>query len=92
MIHPHLSPVTTDLSWKDLVLDKETLGQVEEIKTWLKQSSSAKRDKSLGKKLKAGYRTLFYGPPGTGKTTTLSESIRHCLQTENQCPPLGSLS
>ncbi len=70
MISPHLSPVTTDQSWNELVLDKATLGQVNEIKTWIKQSSSATRDNNLGKKVKAGYRTLFYGPPGTGKTLT----------------------
>jgi SpoVK/Ycf46/Vps4 family AAA+-type ATPase len=70
MISPHLSPVITDQSWNDLLLDKETLKQVDEIKTWLKNSSSAKPDSSLKKKPKAGYRTLFYGPAGTGKTST----------------------
>ena len=81
MISPQLSPVTTDQSWKDLVLDKETLGQVEEIKTWLKQSSSVKLDKSLRKKLKAGYRTLFYGPAGTGKTLTAALIGKECNKT-----------
>ncbi len=70
MNHPQLSLLSTEQSWNDLVLDKETLKQVEEIKTWLKDSSSAKPDSSLKKKPKAGYRTLFYGPPGTGKTST----------------------
>jgi SpoVK/Ycf46/Vps4 family AAA+-type ATPase len=68
MIHPHLSLLTTDLSWKNLVLDKETVKQVEEIKNWLKHSSSAKPGSGTDNKLKPGYRSLFYGPPGTGKT------------------------
>ena len=70
MIHPHLSLLTTDQSWNDLVLDKETLKQVEEIKGWLKYSSPVNPDNRLKKKLKTGYRTLFYGPPGTGKALT----------------------
>jgi SpoVK/Ycf46/Vps4 family AAA+-type ATPase len=70
MIYPHLAILDTEQSWKELALDKETLKQVEEIKGWLKQSSTVKPGSSLGKKLKPGYRTLFYGPAGTGKTST----------------------
>lgn len=67
MVHPHLSLLTTDLSWKNLVLDKETMKQVEEIRNWLKHLSSVKPGGGMNEKLKPGYRTLFYGPPGTGK-------------------------
>ena len=70
MIYPHLSILDTERSWNDLVLDKETLTQVEEIKNWLKQSSPIKPGKSLKKKLKPGFRALFHGPAGTGKTST----------------------
>ena len=70
MIHPHLSLITTDLSWNDLILDKETMKQVEEIKNWLNHSSSAKPGSILKKKLKPGFRGLFHGPPGTGKKLT----------------------
>ncbi|MEP7372192.1 MAG: ATP-binding protein [Chitinophagaceae bacterium] len=70
MISPQLSLLATEQSWTNLALDEETLKQVEEIKSWHKQSSAAKADSSLKRKLKAGYKVLFYGPPGTGKTST----------------------
>ena len=68
MISPHVSLLATKQSWNELALDKETTGQVEEIKNWLKQSSSLKAGISVKKKLKPGFRALFYGPSGTGKT------------------------
>ena len=40
--------------------------QLEEIITWLKQSSPVKADPSGKKKIKPGYRCLFAGPAGTG--------------------------
>src|SRR5436189_6229705 len=70
MISPQLSALSTEQSWNDLALDKETLNQVEEIKGWLKQSSAVKPDRSLTKKLKTGYRALFDGPAATAKATT----------------------
>ena len=66
----HVSLVTTDSTWDDLILDKETRKQVEEIKNWIKHSSSISLGRKLEKKVKPGFRTLFYGPPGTGKTLT----------------------
>ena len=68
MIHPHLSHLTTDRSWKDLTPDKQTIKKVEQIKSWLKQSASVKPVPVLKKKIKQGFKTLFFGPPGTGKT------------------------
>ena len=70
MISPQLSALSTEQSWTDLVLDTETFNQVEEIKGWLKQSSAVKPDRSLNRKMKAGYRALFDGPAGTAKSTT----------------------
>jgi SpoVK/Ycf46/Vps4 family AAA+-type ATPase len=78
MIHPHLSLLTTDLSWKNLVLDKETMKRVEEIKNWVKHSSSLIPGKNIDKKLKPGYSSLFYGPSGIGKTVTAALIGREC--------------
>jgi SpoVK/Ycf46/Vps4 family AAA+-type ATPase len=74
MIHSHLSLVTTDLSWNDLILEKETFKQVEEIKNWLKHSSSIDPEK----KLKPGYRSLFYGSASTEKVLTVTLIGNEC--------------
>ena len=63
MNNPHLSPVTTDQSWDDLVLAEDTVKQVEQIKNWLRQSLTEK-------KLTKGYRSLFLGPQGSDKKLT----------------------
>jgi SpoVK/Ycf46/Vps4 family AAA+-type ATPase len=70
MNFPYSSLLTSELSWNDMVLDNETMRQVNEIKTWLKESTSVKPGSVLKKKLKSGYRCLFSGPPGSGKKTT----------------------
>lgn len=63
MSNLHLSPVTTDQSWNDLVLDEDIVNQVEQIKNWLRQSLTEK-------KLTKGYRSLFSGPQGPEKKLT----------------------
>jgi AAA+ superfamily predicted ATPase len=62
--------ITTNMEWKDVVLDDLVMEQVEEIRTWIKHSQTLMNDWGLFKKIKPGYRALFYGPPGTGKTLT----------------------
>ena len=62
--------ITTQLDWKDIVLEDKTLKQIEEIRTWLEHGKTLLFDWGMSKKLRAGYRALFYGPPGTGKTFT----------------------
>lgn len=62
--------VTTSLEWKDLVLDGETMRQVEEIGTWLRYGERVLDEWKLRGRVKSGYRALFFGPPGTGKTLT----------------------
>lgn len=64
--------ITTALSWDDLVLEGDTLHQVEEIGTWLRYGERILDEWDLRGRVKNGYRVLFYGPPGTGKTLTAS--------------------
>jgi SpoVK/Ycf46/Vps4 family AAA+-type ATPase len=71
MITPHLSAITTDLSWNDMTLNEDTMKQVEEIKKWFRQSLMASHEGAEKKnKLKQGYRSLFHGPTGSGKKLT----------------------
>lgn len=60
--------ITTELEWKDMVLDYQVAFELDEICTWIKSGKIIMNDWGLSKFLKAGYRSLFYGPPGTGKT------------------------
>jgi hypothetical protein len=75
---PHPGPdfpaslLATLLDWEDLVLDAQTLTQVEEIGRWIAHSTTLMRDWGLARRLKPGYRCLFHGGPGTGKTLTAS--------------------
>ena len=60
--------VTTELEWKDMVLDYQVATELEEINTWISSGKTIMETWGLSRFLKAGYRALFYGPPGTGKT------------------------
>lgn len=60
--------ITTELEWKDMVLDYDTSEALEEINTWIRHQHTIMEDWGLKRILKPGYRALFYGPPGTGKT------------------------
>jgi AAA+ superfamily predicted ATPase len=62
--------ITTELEWKDLVLNEKTLSEINEIETWLKYNNTLMNDWEMHGKIKPGYRVLFHGPPGTGKTMT----------------------
>jgi len=64
--------VNTKMEWKDLVLKKNTLEQIHQIKLWLKHEKTLRYDYGLNKRLNPGYRTLFHGESGTGKTLTAS--------------------
>jgi hypothetical protein len=63
-------PVTTRLDWPDLVLDAQTIAEVNEIKAWALHQRELLEDWGLGRHVKPGFRALFHGPPGTGKTLT----------------------
>nr|DAY60459.1 MAG TPA: ATPase [Caudoviricetes sp.] len=60
--------ITTELEWKDMILDYNTLEALEEINTWIEHQHTIMEEWGLNRFLKPGYRALFYGPPGTGKT------------------------
>ena len=64
--------ISTSRTWDELVLDKTTIQQIEEIKIWVKYGNEIRVKWKLDDKLKPGYRALFYGPSGCGKTFTAS--------------------
>lgn len=61
-------PLTTPMSWADIVLTEQVSARLAEARNWLKYRDTLWNDWALSKKLKPGYRMLFHGPPGTGKT------------------------
>ncbi|MCB0529578.1 MAG: ATP-binding protein, partial [Saprospiraceae bacterium] len=69
--------VETSLDWDDLVLNTQTISQVQELLTWLRHGGTLFHEYGLGKRIKPGYRTLFWGPPGTGKTLTAGLLGKH---------------
>jgi len=58
----------TLMQWSDLVLNPQTLQQIEELRSWFHYNKKLVEQLGMGRKLKPGYRALFYGPSGTGKT------------------------
>lgn len=64
--------ISSGISWDELVLNHETLEQVQEIIQWIDHEKTLMNDWGLGRILKPGYKSLFYGPSGTGKTLTAS--------------------
>ncbi len=62
--------LTTEQNWEDLVLEKNTYAEIEEIKTWVAMGNHMLDEFDLRSKIKPGFRSLFFGPPGTGKTFT----------------------
>lgn len=62
--------ITTELDWKDLVLEEKTMTEIKEIESWLQHSDTLMNVWGMKKRIKPGYRVMFYGDPGTGKTMT----------------------
>ncbi len=64
--------LATAYVWNDLVLDRSTREEVEDIVNWVRHERMLLEEWGLARLLKPGFRALFYGPPGTGKTLTAS--------------------
>jgi len=64
--------IITEMDWEDLILEKATHDQIDEILVWIEYGDTLLDDWNMRPKIKPGYRSLFYGPPGTGKTLTAS--------------------
>ncbi len=64
--------ISSGITWDELVLNHDTLEQVEEIIKWIDHEKTLMNDWGLSRILKPGYKSLFYGPSGTGKTLTAS--------------------
>ncbi len=62
--------ITSELTWKEVILNSTTKAQINEIQDWLEYNGAMFQDPELARRFKPGYRALFYGPPGTGKTLT----------------------
>lgn len=69
--------IFTEMEWNNLVLNKRTAAQLDEIKSWMQHSKTLLEDWGFAKKFRKGYRCLFYGPPGTGKSLTASLLGKH---------------
>ena len=73
---PHFSEdfpaslIKTERSWEDLILEDETMKQVQEILLWTKYGETVRQDWGLQNKIKPGFKAIFCGPPGSGKTFT----------------------
>lgn len=63
-------PVTTRLTWDDLVLDADARREVETIEAWARHAESLRDAWGLGRHLGRGFSALFHGPSGTGKSLT----------------------
>jgi hypothetical protein len=60
--------IETNLAWEDLVLDRQTVDDLLEVKAWLRHGPTLMHQWGMQKIIKPGFRSLFYGPPGTGKS------------------------
>lgn len=61
-------PITCAQGWEDLILEPQTMGQLNELRLWLMHGQQVLAEYNLAAKIKPGYRALFFGQPGTGKT------------------------
>lgn len=52
--------ITTGLEWKDLVLNKRTFNEINEIQIWLDHNQTLLHDWNMQYKIKPGYKVLFH--------------------------------
>jgi SpoVK/Ycf46/Vps4 family AAA+-type ATPase len=64
--------LTTLMEWEDLILNENTLNQINQLKLWIKHYETLRINLKMEKRIAPGYRALFTGPSGTGKTLTAS--------------------
>ncbi len=64
--------LTTLMDWEDLILNDNTLLQINQLRLWIKHQQTLRKDWDMAKRIAPGYRALFCGPSGTGKTLTAS--------------------
>jgi len=64
--------IETSLDWTDLILDRRTKEQLQELKSWVEKRDIILKDWGLAKRIKPGYKALFHGASGTGKTLAAS--------------------
>ena len=69
--------INTKLSWNDLILDKRTKHELQELKSWMEHQNQILKTWGLEKRLKSGYRALFFGSSGTGKTLAAALLGKH---------------
>jgi hypothetical protein len=63
-------PLTSRLSWDELVLPPATATALADVDAWLRHHHALAQRPGLARALRPGFRALFYGPPGTGKSLT----------------------
>ncbi|MFM2041478.1 MAG: hypothetical protein RLY86_54 [Pseudomonadota bacterium] len=56
-------PITCAQAWGDLILDPQSMAQLNEIRPWLRHGAEVMSTYRLAGKVKPGYRALFFGPP-----------------------------
>ncbi len=64
--------IASAMNWDELVLNNDTMDQVQELIHWLEFEHTLMSEWGLERILKPGYKCLFHGPSGTGKTLTAS--------------------
>ncbi|WP_298511805.1 ATP-binding protein [uncultured Kordia sp.] len=67
----------TQMEWDDLVLNENTLEEVNNTLVWMEHNETLLNDFNMRDKIKPGYKVMFFGAPGVGKTLTASLMGKH---------------
>ncbi|WP_430408823.1 ATP-binding protein [Kordia sp.] len=67
----------TSMEWGDLVLQKKTLNEVNNVLVWMEHNNTLLTDFNMEGKINPGYKVMFFGAPGVGKTLTASLMGKH---------------
>lgn len=75
---PLLQPLTSELSWNDLVLPSATMGLLDEICDWHRHQATLLTDWGLRGRVRSGSVNLFFGVSGTGKSLAAALLGKRC--------------